>query len=957
MLLTSLGHSIYSKMSIQDLDLIRDLSGLLRPERVLSRPLERVAYASDASLYSLVPRVVVQPVSIEEVRRLFGFSKTHSIPLTFRAAGTSLSGQSITDGILVDISKHWGGIQIEASGDRVRLQPGIIGAHVNARLRSYQRRIGPDPASIDACMVGGILANNASGMCCGVVENAYHTLHALTLVLPDGLVIDTGAPDAERTLKGEASQIWNGLLDLRKRLCADERLRERVHTRYQTKNTNGYSLNALLDYANPLDMLAHLMIGSEGTLGFIAEATLNTLVDFPLKYTGLLYFRSVQDAADAILSLRDSGARAVEIMDRAALRSVENLPGAPSMLAQLPENTAGLLVEYQCSQPETLENLRREAARSCSAFALLSEPKFTQDADEQAALWKLRKGMFPSIGATRRQGTTVIIEDVAFPIPRLAEAIGDQQTLFHRYGYSEGIIFGHAKDGNLHFVITQSFNTPAEVQRYESFMSGLVRLVSGKYDGALKAEHGTGRNMAPFVETEWGASAYAIMQDLKSLFDPAGFLNPGVIINPNPHTHVADLKTLPVIEAEVDRCIECGFCEPYCPSRRLTLTPRQRIVVRREIARQKEIAPSSNWLFSLVNDFNYAGLDTCAVDGLCATSCPVNINTGDLVKHLRAGNASPRAQQIALSVSQHFKTVERSLRPLLWLGHLVENLIGVGGIRFLTHAVERLTGWNLPEWNNAVPHPTWRVPSTPQAGVQFVYFPSCLSRAMGKMSGSEPSLIETFLTVAQRAAVPVWIPKDTAGHCCGMPFGSKGYDQAYHDMLHRTLYRFWEWSDGGRMPIIIDASSCTYTLRSCSNVLSPEDRKIWQKLTILDSLEFVHDELLPRLKINHLSDEIILHPTCAARKLNLTNKFLAVAKTCANSVVIPQSLDCCGFAGDRGLLFPELTASATALESAEVNARSYDGYYSSNLTCEMGVAAATGKPYRSFLYLLEQATR
>jgi len=948
-----------------NLELRDALAAMLSPARVLTRPIERIAFASDASFYRLIPRAVVQPDSVNEIGALFGFSRKRGIPMTFRAAGTSLSGQSITDGILVDISKHWSQIRVEEGGARLRVQPGVIGAYANAILHPYQRRIGPDPASIDACMLGGIISNNSSGMCCGVQENAYHTLHSLTFVLPNGLFLDTSAPDAERKLKGESPEIWQGLLELQTRLLEDDKLRERVRLRYQTKNTNGYSLNAFLDYDNPLDMIAHLMVGSEGTLGYIAEVVLNTLPDYPFKYTGMLYFPTVQDAANAILPLRDSGARALEIMDRAALRSVEHLPGAPSLLAQLPESAAALLVEYQDNRADRFEDFLRASKSACGKLRLLSEPLFTQDVDEQAALWKLRKGMFPSIGATRQQGTSVIIEDVTFPLPRLAEAIDDLHDLFQKHGYIEAIIFGHAKDGNLHFVIAQSFNTPAEIERYDQFTIDIVELVTGKYDGALKAEHGTGRNMAPFVESEWGATALSIMRDLKSLLDPSGLLNPGVIINQNRRAHVTDLKTLPVVESEVDRCIECGFCEPNCPSRRLTLTPRQRIVVRREIARQRlagsdlaSPADSAN-LTSLISDFKYSGMDTCAVDGLCATSCPVTINTGDLVKHLRADGISSRGQQVALTLSKHFKTVEQAVRLGTRLGHLAEKVVGTAGILAVTRLAERFTGWNLPKWNIAVLHPTRRIPMTQKEGVEYIYFPSCISRAIGTPSddAKAPSLIETFVTLADRAGVKVWIPPDAAGHCCGMPFGSKGYSTANQDMLHRTLVSFWDWSEGGRLPVVMDTSSCAYTLRSCADDLLPSDREIWQRLTILDSLEFAHDILLPRLEVHPLSVEVILHPNCAARKLNLTRKIVAISKASAESTMVPYSLDCCGFAGDRGLLFPELTASATSLESAEVNAHPYDGYYSSNLTCEMGMAAATGKPYRSILYLLEQATR
>ena len=952
-------------MSDSNLELGNQLASLLPRQRVLTKPLERFAYASDASFYRLIPQAVVQPNSMDEVVSLINFSQKRAVPLTFRAAGTSLSGQAVTNGILVDVSKYWGKIQIEANGERIRLQPGVIGAHANAALKQYGRRIGPDPASIDACMLGGIIANNSSGMCCGVVENAYHTMHSLKFALPNGLIIDTSSPDAKKKLMGEASAIWNGLLDLRERLLADDGLRERVRQRYQTKNTNGYSLNALLDYGDPLDILAHLMVGSEGTLGFIAEVVLNTLPDYQLKYTVMLYFHTVQDAADAIIPLRDSGARALEIMDRAALRSVENLPGAPSILASLPENAAAILVEYQDNRPEQFAAYSLAAQHACQELKLLSEPLFTQDPDEQAALWKLRKGMIPSVGATRRQGTTLLIEDITFPLPRLAEGITDLQSLFHTHGYPEGLIFGHAKDGNLHFIITQSFNTESEITRFDRFMVDLVKVVAGKYDGALKAEHGTGRNMAPFVEAEWGSQAYAIMRDLKSLIDPSGFLNPDVIINPNPRAHVSDLKSLPIVESEVDRCIECGFCESSCPSRRLTLTPRQRIVVRREIARQRMAIsePTSPadpaTLASLVADFKYAGMDTCAVDGLCATSCPVTINTGDLIKHLRVDGISARGQHIALSLSKHFKTVEQVVKLGTRLGHLAEQVVGVKGILVITHLAERISGWNLPKWNKTVLYPTRRIPMTQKKGAEYIYFPSCISRMIGNPPGDAkaPSLIETFLTLANRAGVKVWIPPDAAGHCCGMPFGSKGYTAAYQDMLHRTLTCLWEWSEGGRLTVVMDASSCAYTLRSCGDALSPSDREKWQRLTIIDSLEFAHDILLPRLEVHPLPIDVVLHPNCAARKLNLTGKLVAISKASAASTKIPYSLDCCGFAGDRGLLFPELTASATSLESAEVNACQYGGYYSSNLTCEMGMAAATGKPYRSILYLLEQATR
>jgi D-lactate dehydrogenase len=941
------------------MNIASDLGLLLDPTRVFTRPIDRIANASDASFYRLIPQAVVHPDSVLEIKKLFAYSQAKGIPLVFRAAGTSLSGQSVTDGILVNLSRYWGRIQVENDGEFIRLGPGVVGSHANRALKPFRRRIGPDPASIDACMIGGILSNNASGMCCGVIENSYHTMHSIQFMLPDGSLFDTSAPGAEEQFLAQQPELAQGLLELRNRIMSSSEMFHRIRDRYKMKNTTGYSLNAFIDYSSPLEILAHLLIGAEGTLGFIAEVVFRTLPDYERKYTGLLYFPDVESAGRSIPLLTESGARALEIMDRASLRSIENLDGAPSAIRGLPDGAAAILVEYQCQTLEELQLYKMKAEDVCGQLALLQPVQFTENGREQAKLWKLRKGIFPAIGALRSQGTSVLIEDVAFPIPKLADAILDLQQLFKVHGYEEGIIYGHAKEGNLHFVITQSFNDETSIHRYECFMQDLVRLVVEKYDGALKAEHGTGRNVAPYVAYEWGSDAYAIMQDLKRMIDPNNLLNPGVIINPDPRAHVKDLKSLPVIESEVDPCIECGFCELSCPSRHLTLTPRQRIVLRREIVRLETAGDNPSVLSSLMEDYQYAGIETCAADGLCATACPVGINTGNFVKRLRAEGNSVQSQRIASQVARHFGLVEDILRNGVGLGHAAEKVVGSNALEKLTQGIGRLSGMNLPKWNAAVLHrsPPWKYPEIDDA--QAVYFPSCISRAMGvpPLDPDSPSLIDVFIELCHRAGIQIYIPEESHGSCCGMPFSSKGYSEAYRAMIHQTLAQMWRWSQRGRLPIVIDSSSCAYSLRTSSETLEAEDLELWKKLKILDSVEFTKDWLLPRLEVTPLEAKVILHPNCALRKLNLDEALKQVVAACARQVEIPQDLGCCAFAGDRGLLFPELTASATRLEAAEVQSDSYDGYYSSNLTCEMGMSLATKKSYRSYLYLVEQATR
>jgi D-lactate dehydrogenase len=933
------------------------LLSILPSERIKTRYIDLVSYGADAGFYYLLPKAVVKPVSEKEIIALFDFSHTEKIPLVFRTGGTSLSGQSITDGILVDLSQYWNLLKIENNGNAVRVQPGITGAMVNAYLRKYQRKIGPDPSSISAAMMGGILSNNSSGMCCGVTANSYHTTRHIRFVLPDGKTFSTEEKKDYSRFQETCPQIFAELTQLKKEIVDSPELSGKIRKKYTTKNTVGYSLNAFIDHDHPLDILARLLIGAEGTLAFIAEAVMDTIDDCRFKSTSLLYFPDIYAACKAIVPLCDAGAEAVELMDRASLRSVELFPGMPAIVQTLPAGAAALLVEFQENDQELLQQKVASFMQYLPELSLLHLPEFTTDDDEQAFLWKVRKGLFPAVGAVRVSGTTVILEDVAFPVEQLGNAILDLQELFAEFGYDNAIIFGHAKDGNIHFVITQSLNIQSEIDRYDRFLKAVVKLVVQKYDGALKAEHGTGRNIAPFVETEWGGDAYQIMKRLKQCIDPFNLLNPGVIINDDKNGHIKDLKELPTVEEEVDKCIECGYCEHKCPSRDITLTPRRRIVVRREL-KKLELSGNMQKHKLLLDEYQYDGLETCAVDGLCATACPVYINTGDLVKRLRRENHSAWQNSIGLMVAKNFKTTEALARAGLQVGSVVNNVFGKLSMTRITGLIRKIFK-AFPLWSVQLKSP----PSLPaitggqevmNEETHVVYFPACISRLMGGGVDRKKNIMETFISVSQKAGIQVVIPKNIKGSCCGQIFSSKGFYSAYKHTANDIVERLWEASANGKLMVVSDVSSCAYTLHNIRAVLSDENKLRYDRLRILDSVSYLHDVVLTRKFAVSAKGNIVLHPVCSLQKMGTQQKFLAVAKAFAGSVTVPLHAGCCGMAGDRGFLFPELTHSATHDEATEVMQSSYEGYYSSTKTCEMAMSDAVKANYESVLYLADE---
>ena len=959
----------------------REAAACLPADAMACDPVRTLAWGTDASFYRLVPKIVLKVRTEEQVVRLLGIAARLGLPVTFRAAGTSLSGQSVSDSILLVLAGGWTRREVRDGGHSIVLEPGVIGADANAVLAPYGRKIGPDPASIGACMIGGIVANNSSGMCCGTSQNSYRTLESLKLVLADGTRLDTGDPASRGHFAASHDQLLRELAALRDSIAADQPLAQRIRDKYRIKNTTGYALNAFVDFLDPVDILAHLMVGSEGTLAFISEVTFRTVEEHPHRASALMLFPDLADAAVATQRLKGGPVAAAELMDRPSLRSVEAKPGMPPVLATLGPTACALLVETRARSQEALHAQTDEIVHLLEGLPTLEPVAFTSVKAEFERLWDVRRGVFPSVGAAREIGTTVVIEDVAFPIERLAEGTVALQRLMRAHGYPEGVIFGHALDGNLHFVFTQGFDDTREVDRYARFMEAVTDMVARRFDGSLKGEHGTGRNMAPFVALEWGEQAYAVMRRVKALLDPRGLLNPGVLLNDDPRVHLANLKRLPRAHPIVDRCTECGFCEPKCPSRNLTLTPRQRIVTRREIARLRGAGDGGDRLERFETDWAYLGDATCATDGLCQTACPVGIDTGKMTKRLRAEARSPAARDLAADVAEHYAGALSAMRTGLAVADAAHAVLGPRMMSALARAARAATGGRVPLWNPAMP-------SSPAAsafqdvrrgrGREVVYFPACVVRAMGpaRADPDARSEHEAMLSLLDKAGYDVLFPPRLEGLCCGLTFESKGFLELADAKARELESALREVSDGGRVPILCDTSPCVQRMKATLGVLgdapsirdepgtpvraepgSPVRAELVEarsSLRIYEPVEFIHAHLMDKLRFERQPETVAIHVTCSSTKMGLDASFRAVAQACAEKVVVP-AVGCCGFAGDKGFTTPELNASALAGLREALPPECRRGY-SNSRTCEIGLSIHGGIPYQSIVHLVDRAT-
>ncbi|MCL1074050.1 FAD-binding and (Fe-S)-binding domain-containing protein [Shewanella dokdonensis] len=934
-------------MSINYQAVTESLRQLLGERAVSNDPVRRFAWSTDASYFRIVPEVVVHAESLDDVKKTLEVARQYQAPVTFRAAGTSLSGQAIGEGILLMLGfDGFRTIDISTDSNKVTLGAAVIGADANAALKPLNKKIGPDPATLASAMVGGIVSNNASGMCCGTAQNSYQTIASVKLVLADGTELDTGSEASKEAFRQSHGELLESLKNLGEMARANDALAARIRKKYAIKNTTGYSLNSLVDFADPFDIINHVLVGAEGTLAFVNEVTYHTVDEAKFKASALAVFFNMEDASRAIPPIQGESVAAGELLDWASIKAVTGKPGMPDWLSQLPEGAAILLIESRANDQATLEKYTQDVIQKLSHIETERPITFSTDPAVYGKYWAMRSGLFPIIGGARPKGTSVIIEDIAVEVEHLASCAHDLTALFHKFGYHEGVIYGHALAGNFHFIITPTFHSEEDITRFHDFMDAVADMVINKYDGSMKAEHGTGRAVAPFVELEWGHEAYTLMKSIKQIFDPQGLLNPGVILNDDKQVHVKNIKPCPVVDDFVDRCIECGFCEKTCPTSALNLTPRQRIATLREIARLEETGDKAAAEKMRVAA-KYDVVDTCAACQLCTIACPVDNSMGQLVRKLRTPYITSTQQKVLDFQAKNWGAVNTVLSSGFNILNIIHKVTGdsiTGGMMKAGRALSA----EVPYWNPDFPKGgNLPQPSTPKPGQPtVVYFAACGGRTFGPtpVDPDDRTLPDVVVTLLERAGYNIITPPKTRSLCCGQMWESKGDFKNANGKRDELIEVLRKISNNGEIPIVIDALSCTYR-----TLTGNPDFKI------LDLVDFLHDEVMPKLKLTK-KPKVALHLGCSARKMHIEPKMEAITAACADSIVKPAGIDCCGYAGEKGLYKPEINATALRnikkLLPAEVN----EGYYA-NRMCEVGLSHHSGVSYRHLAYLLEECSR
>jgi FAD/FMN-containing dehydrogenase/Fe-S oxidoreductase len=774
---------------------------------VLSDDASRAHYSSDASLYRLVPTAVVRPRDADEVQATLAVARAHGIPLVARGAGTSVAGNAISSGVVVDFSRHLNRIlEVDPSSRTARVQPGVVQAQLQRAAGEHGLLFGPDPSTMSRCTIGGMIGNNACGsrsLAYGRTSDNIVAVHALTAA---GLPLDL---QSESTTDGPTGRLLDELQQLVRANLAT------IRTEFGTfgRQVSGYAMESLLPEKG-FDV-ARFLVGSEGSLAVVTEATVNLVPAPQHRSLVVLGFDTMPDAADAIMDVLQHDPTACEGLDSRIVDVVRARRGSAAVPV-LPDGRAWLFVEVAGGSSAECAH---KAARLIGAVASV-DARVVADADEAGALWRIRAdGAGLSGRSSDNRPAHAGWEDAAVPPARLGAYLRDFEDLLKTHNLS-GFPFGHFGDGCLHVRLDFPFDRPAGADVFSRFLTAAAQLVT-KYGGSLSGEHGDGRARSQFLPLMYSREALDLFAQVKRVFDPDGVLNPGVIIDPPPATEsVRVLQAAPLrrelgfryaddsgdFSEAVHRCTGVGKCRAdnergvMCPSYVATRnekdSTRGRARVLQEMVNGTFV--TDGWSSKAVHDT----LDLCLACKGCASDCPTGVDMASYkaevlyqtykgrlrpISHYALGQL-PRWSRLAARAPRFVNALMRA--PVL--SKLVLNAAGVDSRR------------RLPPFAEQSFRRT-HVAAAPDGLAPVVLFVDTFTEHFS------PSAAHAAVRVLADAGYRAELVNRS--HCCGLTWITTGQLDTAKKLLAKTVESLAEYADAG-VPIVGLEPSCTAVLRS-----------------------------------------------------------------------------------------------------------------------------------------------
>ena len=875
----------------------------------------RAEYSTDASNYRVVPQVVVYPLHADDVIAAHSVSRETGIPLTMRGGGTSVAGNSIGPGIVLDTSRHMNQIlDIDVDAKTARVQPGVVLSTLQERLAPHGLRFGPDPSTSTRATFGGLIGNNACGP--HAVAFGKTSDNVVSLDLVDG---------AGRRFTATADGVA-GLPGLGELIAAHLGLVRTEFGRFG-RQVSGYSLEHLLPENGA--HLAKFLAGSEGTLATILEATVRLVEVPPALLMGVFAYDDMASAADAVVPMLAHKPQAIEGLDARLVERVGAAKGAQAV-PELPEGAGWLFVEVGADNPDAAE----AAMGALAADAATASYRIVRDPAEAAKLWAIRADGAGLAGrSTDNKECWPGWEDAAVPPANLGAYLREFDEVMARHGVT-GQPFGHFGDGCIHVRLDIPLQEDGGAP-LRAFMEDSAALVT-RHGGSLSGEHGDGRARSELLPTMYSAEAIALFGQVKALFDPHGLMNPGVLVDPAPLDRDLRRPAAPLtpgvghafthdhgdLSEALHRCTGVGKCRAdsishgtgfMCPSYAATGDEKD---VTRGRARVLQDAINGTLIGGLTAPEVRDSLDLCLSCKACSADCPSGV---DMAAY--KSEALYRTYQGKFRPMGHYSIgwLPLWMKLIGWVPWLVNGVMGVGWIRKVVLPIAGLDPRrSLPRFAAKPFHRTEFARSRAATARMAVDAPDAARSAVAEggsdirgntvvlwadsfTDGLNPEIPEAIVRVLEDAGLRVLV---TAGDaCCGVTWISTGQLDGAKKHLNHLLEVLGPFAVNG-IPIIGVEPSCTAVLRGDITELLPEDPRAHAVATATYTLAEVltgRAPVKPRdgWQVPSLGDvTAVVQPHChqySVMGYTADRDLLARA-----GAAVTEASGCCGLAGNWG---------------------------------------------------------